>query len=658
MRSGRHLLAALGGGLALVPAIVPAAAWPAEPAELPADWRSPGGGLAILPAAVWWLGVLVWVRTVDWVGRDAARHGIRPAFWSTVCGLPLPLAALLAWWIPWSALGIILAIILMLLAVLVPVVLYARTRNPRVNPGEQILTAGHARRIVAGLVAPLGIEIGEPLREEDILPTVALVAAGGKDAAEHEARLAAAAALPGFEEARTMLLEAVVARATTVVLDNAAEATIRQRVDGVWSKPRVRRPPKSRKEKESWIEAPPSSRGVGDAVAAALKTLAGLAANTAQGSGPFAVTVDGKPRNARLAVERSAGGERLSIAIEAPAVVFRKFADLGMDDALAGRLAELLAAERGLILLSSPAGNGLSTTFDLAVESADRLLRDFVSIEDAAQPPREIQNVKPVRFDARTGVTPAAALADSLREYPKVIVTRDVRDKDFVAELVRLAGEGYLVIMSLKAADACEAVARVLGCGVAPRQLGSTLLGSLSQRLVRRLCPKCREQAPPPAALLARLERTAEEVPHIHKASAEGCRLCVGSGHLGRTAAFELASGTTVRKAIAAGAGPEQLRQAARAEGMTPLQDAGLALVAGGTTSLDEVQRALSGKAAANSPAPAAAAQAATAPAPAVPARSAAAPQPAAGSTPAKPPTAGPRRSPPAGPPPTRRPQP
>jgi hypothetical protein len=637
MHSGSRFRAALGAGLAIVPAVVAAASWPAEPAVLPADWRSPGGGLAILPAVLWWLGVLVWVRTVDWVGRDATKLGITPAFWSTVCGLPLPLVALLAWWIPWSAVGLFL----MLVALLVPVGFYAAARNAKVSPGEQVLTTGHARRIMAGIMAPLGIEIGEPVREEDILPTVALVAAGGKDAAENEARLKAAAALPGFEEARKMLLTAVMARATTLVLDNSAETTLRQEVDGVWGKPLVRQHPKSRKDKERWVEAPASSRALGDAIAAALKALAGMPANVAKGSGPFTVTVDGKPRNARLTVQRSPEAEQLSITIEAPAVGLRKFADLGMDDALAGRLGKLLAAERGLILLSSPTANGLSTTFDLAVESADRLLRDFVSIEDAAQPPREIQNVKPVRFDARTGVTPAAALADSLREYPKVIVTRDVRDKAFVVELVRLAGEGYLVIMSLKAADACEAVARVLSCGVTPQQLGSTLLGSLSQRLMRRLCPKCREETPPPAPLLARLKRTAEELPHIHKASAEGCRLCMGSGYLGRTGAFELASGTTVRKAIAAGAGPEQLRQAARADGMTPLQDAGLALVAAGTTSLDEVQRALSGK---------------TAPAPAQ-AQATAAQRPAAGGT-AAPSAASPRRSPPAGPPPSRRPKP
>lgn len=599
MRRSRTMLRVLGILVAWPLPAVQAQAWPAEAPELPAAWRGPGGGLAILPAAGWWVCVLLWVRTVDWVGRDATKHGIAPAFWGTACGLPLPLAALVAWWIPWSAVGIAL----MLLAWIVPVAIYAAFRNVKVPPSETILTSGHARRVVGRLVAPLGIELSEPVREEDILPVVTLGAAGGKDGGENDARRAAAAALPGFEEARKLLVAAVVARATTITIDLGEDTTVRQEVDGVWGKPRVRRPPKSRKEKETWVEAPASSRAVGDAVAAALKTLAGVAADSPAGQGPFALTVDGKPRNARLAAQRPAPGEqRVTITLEAPAVTFRKLTDLGMDEPLAERLGKLVAAERGLILLASPAGAGLTTTFDLVVESADRLLRDFVSIEDAAQPPREIQNVKPVWFDARTGVTPRAALAESLREYPKAIVTRDARDKDLVAELVRLAGEGQFVIMSLKAADATEAVARILSCGVAGRLLGGTLLGSLSQRLVRRLCPKCREQVPPPPQLLSRLKLTAEQVPHIHKASEHGCRLCCGSGYFGRAAVFELASGVTIRKAIAAGGTPEVLRKAAVAEGMQPLQDAALCLVASGVTSLDEVQRALAAKAASPTP--------------------------------------------------------
>ncbi len=606
--------------------------WPEKVAPLPEIWRGTGGGLVIIPLVFWWLVILAWTTTGDWIGRDATKRGITPAFWGTVCGLPLPIAAVLAWWIPWSAVGIGI----MVLAWLVPIGIYASHRNPKVAENERILTFGHGRRLVAGVFMQFGIDIGEPMDEAEVLPDVKLTATGGTDAAENEARAEAAAAMPGLEEARKLLLAAIVARATTLVIETGEETTLRQEVDGVWSKPRVRKPPRSRKHTESWIEAPGSSRAIGASMGEALKTLVGLEATAPGGGGPFRMMIDGKPRNARLSVKRSSTIEQLTITIEAPAVTFRQLADLGMDASVAEQLTNLLGSDRGVLLLSSPSGGGLSTTFDMAVEAADRLLRDFVSIEDAADPPREIQNVKPVRFDARTGVTPVAALAEAMREYPRAIVTRDVRDKGLVTELVRLAGEGRLVIMSLKAADATEAVARVLGCGVTPQAFGSVLLGSLSQRLVRRLCPKCRENVAPPPQLLARLKKTTEELPHIRGASPGGCRLCCGSSYMGRIGIFELASGVNLRKAIAAAAKPEEIRKAAIADGMRQLKDAAVDVVVSGLTSLDEVQRALSAKSATPTAPPAAT------------------PKKPSASRKAPPPTA-PPKGPPKGPPPTQR---
>lgn len=578
---------------------VPEAAVP----PAPIDWRGPGGGLLIIPVILWWLPILAWIKTVDWIFRDATKRAVAPAFWSSVCGLPLPVAAVFAWWVPWPAVGVGL----MVLAWLVPVGFYAFHRNTKVAKSEQILTIGHARRIVAAIMAQFGIDIGEPMDEGDILPKVELVATGGKDAAENEARLKGASELPGFEDARQLLLGAVLARATTVMIDLGADTMVRHEVDGVWGKPRVRQPPKSRKHLEAFVEAQPSSRAAGDAIAAALEVLSGIEPKAASGDGPFILSVDGKSRNARLAMRRSPKAAQLAITIDAPSVTYKKLADLGMDDALASRLGELVAAERGIILLSSPAGSGLTTTFDLVVESADRLLRDFVSIEDAARPPREIQNVKPFRFDSRTGVTPMDALGEAMREYPRVIVTRDVRDKELVGELVRLAGDGHLVIMSLRATDATEAITRVMACGVSHKAMASTLLGSLSQRLVRRLCPKCRDDIPTPPPLLAKLKKTIEELPKIRKASQVGCRLCYGSGYLGRVGAFELASGVTVRKAIAAAAKPEDIQKAAVSGGMRPFKAVVLDLVVSGTSSLEEVQRALTAKSGQSPPPPSAA---------------------------------------------------
>ncbi|MEX0670905.1 MAG: ATPase, T2SS/T4P/T4SS family [Pirellulales bacterium] len=585
----RRIAAVVATALAVPAAAADTAAgWPAV---MPQDWdtRGAGGGLAILPAAIYWLVILGWMRSVDWVSRDATKHKFTPAFWGAACGMPLFVVALLAWWVP-SVVG---GLVLLLVAWLAPVITYSLIRNTSLPPAEQVLTVGHARRIVAGLVQPLGIEFDAEFDEGDVLPQVQLAAVGGKDAAENAARLEAATKLPGFEEARKTMLAAVMARAATLVIDcEPAGMGARHEVDGVWEKPRIRQPPKSRKDKESWVEAQKSSLGVGQAVVAALKTLGGLpaAARDAKAT-PFLLEVDGKARNCRLSVRAQPTGEQLVIQLEPPATAFKKLADLGMPGPLAEQLIGLTAVERGLILVSSPPATGLTTTFDMLVQSADRLLRDFISLEDAALPPREIQNVKPVPFDARTGVSPLDALASVLRTYPNVILTRDVRDKALVAELVKLADADKLVIMSLKASDAADAITRILACGVPPQLLATTLVGSLSQRLVRKLCPKCREEYPPPVELLARLRLTPEQLPHLRKASPHGCRLCGGTGYMGRTAIHELASGLTFRKAIAAGADTAIVRKAAIQDGMKQLRDAGMALVLEGVTSLEELQR-------------------------------------------------------------------
>lgn len=597
-----RLAVAMATALIALPAAAadPAAGWPTS---MPPGWgtRGSGGGLAILPAVLPWIVILAWMRSVDWVSRDATRHKITPAFWGTACGLPLFIAAVISWWIPsvWAGLAI------MVIAWIAPLVAYSLIRNKSLPPAEHVLTASHARRVMAGLLAPLGIAIDAGADEGEVIPKVVLAAAGGKDAAENAARLEAAMKMPGFEEARKTLLGAVMGRASTMVVScDPVGMAVRHEIDGVWEKPRIRQPPKNRKELETWVEAPKSSLAVGNAVIAALKTLCGLPPGAVETKPvPFLLQVDDKPRNCRLSVRPQPNGEQLVIQLEPPVAVYKKFADLGMPGPLAEKLVGLTAMERGLILVSSPPASGLTTTFEILVQSADRLLRDFISLEDAAAPPREIQNVKPVPFDARTGVTPLDALEGVLRSYPNVIVTRDVRDKALVVELVKLAGQDKLVILSLKASDAADAIARILACGVPPQLLATTLVGSLGQRLIRKLCPKCREDYPPPAELLARLRLTPEQLPHIRRPSQHGCRACGGTGYLGRTAIYELASGATVRKEIAGGGDIAGVRKAALQDGMQQLRDAGMALVLEGVTSLQELQRVFAATGAAPVPA-------------------------------------------------------
>jgi hypothetical protein len=106
---------------------------------------------------------------------------------------------------------------------------------------------------------------------------------------------------------------------------------VRHEVDGVWQKEKIRQPPRSRREKESWVEAPKSSLEVGQAVAAVIKALCGLPAGAKESKGvPFVLQVDGKPRNCRLSVARQSSGEQLVVKIDPPATIFKKLPDLGM----------------------------------------------------------------------------------------------------------------------------------------------------------------------------------------------------------------------------------------------------------------------------------------------------------------------------------------
>ena len=154
----------------------------------------------------------------------------------------------------------------------------------------------------------------------------------------------------------------------------------------------------------------PLENHVADAVVSAQDPLRARSQGTSRSTGGN-VRRPGRGEATQLQTDGAVGphGEQVLLQVESPAVLFKTMPELGMPKPIADTLAQSLTLEKGLLVVSSPAGSGLSTTFDVVVSSADRLLRDFDSIEDAAAPPREIQNVKPVRFDARANITPVAA---------------------------------------------------------------------------------------------------------------------------------------------------------------------------------------------------------------------------------------------------------
>lgn len=574
-------------------------AWPASSPE----WltRDAGGGLAIPQLVCWWAWIAAWAATSDWVVRDSGRFKVRPEFWTACAIFPFAACALLAWWIPWSAAGQAL----MALAWLVPLFVYSRERNPKAPPAESIFTLAHLQRAFAAGLQRLGVKSKSLKIVDNGLPWVTLVATGAETPEENAKWQQEASAMQGFEAAKKLLQEAAAARSSTVVIETVADGfRVGHDVDGIAGAARsVTTPAKGMgksRQPEIWGDAPPLDAAVGNAAIDVLRTIAGADAANLSGEkdAGFTIEVDGKKRPCRLTTRATKTGKQVVVAMDTPPFAPKKLEDLGMSSSMAGRVRELIALEKGLFVVSTPPGTGCSTTFDMVLTSADRLLRDFVSIEDSSAPaPHEVQNVKPVRYSSKAGESPVAALKAAMLEYPRAVVTRGLLDKDLAVRLVELANDQQLVIVDLQAVDALDAIQKLLAMGIGHEQLARCLLGSLSQRLIRKLCKQCGEAMPPPPELLQRLKMTAEELPEIKRTSPHGgCRACAGRQFIGRTAIFELAAGPTVRQAIAKQVDAKTLRQAAVKDGMRPLAEEGMAVVATGLTSLDEIQRVIAGK--------------------------------------------------------------
>jgi type II secretory ATPase GspE/PulE/Tfp pilus assembly ATPase PilB-like protein len=167
-----------------------------------------------------------------------------------------------------------------------------------------------------------------------------------------------------------------------------------------------------------------------------------------------------------------------------------------------------------------------------------------------------------------------------------------LNDGQLAVELVKQAGE-MLVIVGVQADDAVAAVEKLLALGMPKQDLAKTLQVVTGQRLIRRVCPKCSEDYPPAAEILARLKVPAREGLTFKRAAAGGCPACSGTGYLGRAAIVELAGGPTTSKAIAAGVDRATFVKAAQRDGMRRFGASGLAMVVAGVTTLEELQRIL-----------------------------------------------------------------
>jgi general secretion pathway protein E len=326
-----------------------------------------------------------------------------------------------------------------------------------------------------------------------------------------------------------------------------------------------------------------------------IKTLARLdiAEKRKPQDGRFKVEHQGQEVELRVSVMATAFGEKIVMRILDRAVLLMDLEDLGFYPEEMERFRRFLAEPSGIVLVCGPTGSGKTTTLYSALQNVTRPDVNVVTIEDPVEMVLETFNQTTVM--PRIDLSFANLLRTVLRQDPDVILVGEVRDPETAHQAVQAALTGHLVLTSLHTRDAAGSVARLLDLGVEPFLLSSTLLGVVAQRLVRRVCERCRTEVPLGADACAALGIPLDRADGLKVARGEGCTHCRDTGYKGRTGVFEVMSASdTLRKLVRERADATTLRRAARQDGMLTLREGAVRKLADGVTSFEEVVRVTS----------------------------------------------------------------
>ena len=309
--------------------------------------------------------------------------------------------------------------------------------------------------------------------------------------------------------------------------------------------------------------------------------------------GRIKLAVRGQEVDFRVSTIPSLHGETVVLRVLDRSAVTFDYARLGLAPAVVGQLGERLELPNGIVLVTGPTGSGKTTTLYTGLLGLNAVTRKVVTVEDPIE--YQLRGINQIQTKPQIGLTFASLLRSILRQDPDVIMVGEIRDLETAQIAVQAALTGHLVLSTLHTNSAAAAITRLRDMGVEDYLLTAVLRGVLAQRLVRRLCPECREPFEAPGALIERfgLERRTTQRP-ITLFHARGCAQCRGTGYRGRQAIAEfLVPDAAIERLIFARTDHNAIERAAVEGGMVTLFDAGIdAALAGGTT-LEEVARSI-----------------------------------------------------------------
>jgi len=372
-----------------------------------------------------------------------------------------------------------------------------------------------------------------------------------------------------------LLQQAVKERASDIHIEPyEKELDVRLRVDGILH--RVLSPPKI----------------IQEALISRVKIMANLdiAEKRLPQDGRIRLLIGGRDIDIRVSIIPTSFGERAVLRLLDRKQGLIGLWEVGLNKDDVSRLENLLKRTNGILLVTGPTGSGKTTTLYAALNRIHTEEKNIITVEDPVE--YQLKGIGQIHVNPKIGLTFASGLRSILRQDPDVIMVGEIRDFETAEIAIQASLTGHLVLSTLHTNDAPSAITRLLDMGVEPFLVASSLMGILAQRLVRVICPYCKESYEPSVAERSYLPNSSPITHHplLHKGN--GCDRCKGKGYIGRTGIFELLIiENEIRHMITGKIDSQSIKNVAISRGMKTLMTDGIKKVLQGITTLEEVLR-------------------------------------------------------------------
>ena len=339
-------------------------------------------------------------------------------------------------------------------------------------------------------------------------------------------------------------------------------------------------------------EMVPPPRHLAFAITTRIKVMANLNISERRlpQDGRIELTVGNHPVDLRVSVMPTMFGESVVCRVLDRSVVSLDLNNVGMEPDLMEQFREVIDIPNGIVLVTGPTGSGKTTTLYSALSELNKIEDKLITTEDPVE--YDIDGIIQIPIDHDIDVTFALALRAILRQDPDKILVGEIRDFETAEIAVQASLTGHTVFSTLHTNDAPSTVTRLKDMGIQPFLITATVEAILAQRLVRRICPECREEVKVSQDELLELQLTAEDVKGKKFFKGAGCNSCSQTGYKGRVGLFELMiMDDELRKMIMENKTTDELRNRAQEKGMRLLRDSGISFIYDGITTTEEIIR-------------------------------------------------------------------